>query len=89
MIDTRAKRESTTKIILPFYAQTIDPSGTVDRPGSLWLYNGLGASTAVASIVHALTWAVESTKILLYTVASTKTLTLEVESTKTLALEVQ
>ena len=70
MIDTRAKRESITKLLVPSYAQTIDPTGTLDRPGVLWLYNGLGAGAAVVSVAHALTWAVDSSKIVMATLQS-------------------
>lgn len=89
MIDTRAKRESATKLLVPSYVQTICPTGTLDRPGVLWLYNGFGAGAAVVSVVHALTWNVESTGIFAVALESTKTILAGVNSTKTLTHEVQ
>jgi hypothetical protein len=89
MIDTRAKRESATKLLVPSYVQTICPTGTLDRPGVLWLYNGLGAGVAVVSVVHALTWTVDSSKIVTAALQSTGTLARSLQSTKTLTFEVQ
>ena len=72
MIDTRAKREALTKLLLPCWVQTIDPTGSVDRTAVLQLYTGLGAAIPQTSVAPVMTWEVYSTYRILTTVYTPK-----------------
>jgi hypothetical protein len=79
-IDTLAKRESITNLLMPGFASITWPSGTVDRASAMWLYSmGAAGEIPTVSFPHYLIFSVESSYLVVVNAISTKTLIFEVQ----------